>query len=280
MTAAISRRDQLLGRLFELTRLETPLPCLCARAIHSHKVKAFDATGPLIALPLQGRKRALEAGKWISTDPGELFLVPGARRVDMENIPDAQSGEYVAVGITISENVLEAARQIIPDHPHAPPGPMASVPLDDLVESLLTWCEAMHRGQFTLACHAMLGVVLRLYEMGYQGLLTRPPERLADRIRAMVAEQPAREWASGDLEDAVGMSGATLRRHLAAEGTTLRDIIANARLAHALQLLYSTRLPVKSIAQRVGYASASSFTKRFTERYGVEPSRIGSLGSP
>ena len=63
---------------------------------------------------------------------------------------------------------------------------------------------------------------------------------------------------------------------LAAAGTSLRDIIASARLAQALTLLISTRLPVKSVAQRVGYASAASFSKRFTERYGVEPSRVSS----
>ncbi|WP_219340960.1 hypothetical protein [Sphaerotilus sulfidivorans] len=33
------------------------------------------------------------------------------------------------------------------------------------------------------------------------------------------------------------------------------------------------------MAQRVGYRSVSSFVRRFGERYGVEPSRIG-LGAP
>ncbi|NZD47207.1 AraC family transcriptional regulator [Sphaerotilus sulfidivorans] len=46
-----------------------------------------------------------------------------------------------------------------------------------------------------------------------------------------------------------------------------------------MQLLYTTRLPVKTVAQRVGYRSVSSFVRRFGERYGVEPSRIG-LGAP
>jgi len=70
------------------------------------------------------------------------------------------------------------------------------------------------------------------------------------------------------------MSGATLRRRLAAEGTSLRDVIAEARLSQAFSLLSTTNLPVKTVALRVGYNSASTFSRRFSERYGVEPSRL------
>jgi len=111
--------------------------------------------------------------------------------------------------------------------------------------------------------------------MGHHSLLEPPAPTLGGRIRSMVAENPGREWSSLDLELSLGMSGATIRRHLAAEGASLRKIIVEARLARALELLYTTRLPVKTVAQRVGYASASSFVKRFSERYGTEPSRIG-----
>jgi transcriptional regulator GlxA family with amidase domain len=59
---------------------------------------------------------------------------------------------------------------------------------------------------------------------------------------------------------------------------SLRQLIGNARLSHGLSLLLTTRLPVKSVAVRVGYASVSTFVKRFRERYGVEPSRVGGVG--
>jgi AraC-like DNA-binding protein len=91
----------------------------------------------------------------------------------------------------------------------------------------------------------------------------------------MVAADPERDWSSAELESALALSGATLRRHLAAEGRSLRQVVAEARLSHGLTLLLSTRLPVKSVAARVGYTSASAFIKRFRERYGVEPSRVG-----
>ena len=69
-----------------------------------------------------------------------------------------------------------------------------------------------------------------------------------------------------------GLSGPTLRRRLAGESTSLRAVIADARIAEALRLLMTSRLPVKAVAARVGYSSVASFSRQFTERYGTEPS--------
>ena len=91
----------------------------------------------------------------------------------------------------------------------------------------------------------------------------------------MVAQAPARGWQSADFEQALAMSGATLRRRLADEGTPLREAIAQSRLACALELLYTTRSPVETVAHRVGYQSVESFARRFRERYGLEATAIG-----
>ncbi|MNU07223.1 Helix-turn-helix domain protein [compost metagenome] len=55
----------------------------------------------------------------------------------------------------------------------------------------------------------------------------------------------------------------------------MRELIIDARLAHAMQLLYTTRLPLKTVAARAGYRSLSSFNKRFNARYGLDPAAIG-----
>jgi methylphosphotriester-DNA--protein-cysteine methyltransferase len=72
-----------------------------------------------------------------------------------------------------------------------------------------------------------------------------------------------------------GDSGATLRRRLASEQLSVRELIADARLAYAMQLLYTTRLPLKTVAARVGYRSLGSFNRRFAARYGLDPAEIG-----
>jgi transcriptional regulator GlxA family with amidase domain len=61
---------------------------------------------------------------------------------------------------------------------------------------------------------------------------------------------------------------------MASESTTLRTVIADARISEALRMLMASRLPIKSIAARVGYNSVASFSRRFAERYGTEPAQF------
>jgi AraC-like DNA-binding protein len=205
--------------------------------------------------------------------------VPHATSCDIENIPDPVAGYYTAVGIPLEEHVLNAARQLV-RNPAAIRGEdgISCVPMSPHLSDLESWLDALIRGDLVRACYSVVGIVLRLYAEGHRTLLYAPVQALSVRIRKMVESDPTREWASADLEVTLGLSGATLRRHLAAEGLSLRQIIADARLSHALTLLLTTKLPVKSVAARVGYASVSTFGKRFHERYGVEPSAVGGIG--
>jgi AraC-like DNA-binding protein len=54
-------------------------------------------------------------------------------------------------------------------------------------------------------------------------------------------------------------------------GVAPHAYLANARLDRAAQLLETTRLPVMSIAHRVGWRSPSHFAVRFRRRFGVPP---------
>lgn len=269
--------QRLLERLARLVREDAPLPCTCVCALRAHMLHAVNIDTGLLALPLTGHKRVREGERWIALQPGDIFLVPNPRVLDIENTPDAASGEYLAIGIELHDNVLEAARRLLATHTVTERGSIAAVPVDDHLSALERWLDASLAGDAAMAQHAVLGLVLQLHAEGHHGLLAQPQPGLAERIRAMVAADPAREWTSLEIELALGMSGATLRRRLASEGSTLRAIIADARLAKGLALLLTTRLPVKAVAPRVGYASVSSFVKRFSERYGVEPSRVGSM---
>lgn len=277
MNAEPSPGHLLLARLHELASQESNWSCLCVRAVHAHHIKAVDVPGPMLVIPLRGIKRCREGGDWLRIEPGQVLLVPGTRRLDVENIPDDATGDYSALTISIEPATLAAARQLLHGRAFGEPGPVARIALDDLALALLHWAEALQSGETVFACHAMAGVVLRLHALGFGSLLAPVTPSLADHIRAMVVADPARDWNSSDIEQALGLSGATLRRQLAASGTSLRELITGARLAQALTLLQSTRLPVKSVAMRVGYASTASFSKRFAERYGVEPSRVSSL---
>ena len=133
----------------------------------------------------------------------------------------------------------------------------------------------MREGCAAQARLALTGLLLALCRAGHAGVLVPPLSSLAAQLRALVAERPERPWQSRDFEAALNLSGATLRRRLQAERTSVRTLVAEARLARALELLYATRWPVKTVAARVGYRSVASFARRFTARYGLEPGQIG-----
>ncbi len=95
--------------------------------------------------------------------------------------------------------------------------------------------------------------------------------RLARAVLA-VLDRPADPHSVGSLADIAGMSRASFAEHFAAafqQGPI--DFVQKVRLRIAARLLATTDLPLKTIAQTIGYASHPSFTRAFSRAYGVEP---------
>lgn len=265
----------LVGLLLELVRSSHPLPCDCLRAMEAHRVRNYELESGLLAIPLLGRSRITDGPKTIDVEPGQILIVPNARAIDWEQFPDDQAGEYVAIGIHLDQSLLESAQKLLQETVAADPGQISVEPLSLLIQPLLRWTDVMAQGKRALSLHAIVEVIVRLHEVGHLGLLRIPRPSLASQIRKLVVGDPGRDWLSEDFEDRLGISGPTLRRRLAAEGTSLRAVLVDARVGQALHLLLTTRLPVKTIAAKVGYDSATTFSKRFTERYSLDPANVG-----
>ena len=69
------------------------------------------------------------------------------------------------------------------------------------------------------------------------------------------------------------VSGRTLQRELAAEGTTYSAIVEHWRLINAIDLLSSTTIPIVDIAQRLGYSDVANFNRAFTRWCNATPGR-------
>ena len=69
------------------------------------------------------------------------------------------------------------------------------------------------------------------------------------------------------------VSGRTLQRELAAEGTTYSGIVEHWRLLNAIDLLTSTTIPITEIAQRLGYSDVANFNRAFTRWCNCSPGR-------
>src|SRR5690606_35063554 len=227
------------------------------------------------AILLQGRKQVRTAQQSMEFVPGDLFLITHRCRIDVVNIPDPDSGLYHSAIVPMCAEVLAAAR-VLWNGPLPEPGEtLARLPLAEHGLALLQWRQALEAGDYTEARLALASLTVAFCRRGHGSLLIPPEPRLGDRIRDMIAAQPERDWQSRDFEDHLGISGATLRRRLAGDQLSVRGLIIDARLAHAMQLLYTTRLPLKTVAARAGYRSLSSFNKRFNARYGLDPAAIG-----
>lgn len=69
----------------------------------------------------------------------------------------------------------------------------------------------------------------------------------------------------------VSASPATLKRYLAASGITYRELLDRLRFDEACQMLQKTEMPIKEIAQELGYSGTNNFTRSFRRMTGVTP---------
>jgi len=95
--------------------------------------------------------------------------------------------------------------------------------------------------------------------------------RLANVVEAIL-DQPGHSYTLESLADIASMSRATFIRHFEKSfKRTPMDYLRDVRLRRAAQLLQVSRLPVDSVAGKVGYASRSHFSRAFQEQFGVSP---------
>jgi AraC family transcriptional regulator, regulatory protein of adaptative response / methylphosphotriester-DNA alkyltransferase methyltransferase len=91
------------------------------------------------------------------------------------------------------------------------------------------------------------------------------------------AEIVEREFARALELDDVARRLATSRRQLQRSfaeigGTSFRTYVARVRMDKALELLKEGRLPVREVANSVGYRQPAQFAKTFRRHHGAPPS--------
>lgn len=275
MSDPVDTTTSLLATLGSLADCQRADGYACITARREHGASSVEIPQPQFAILLQGRKQVRTAQQSLEFAPGDLFLITRRCRIDVVNIPDPHSGLYLSAIVPMCAEALTAARALWNEPLPEAGDALARLPLAEHGATLLQWRQALEHGHYTEARLALASLAVAFCRRGHGSLLVPPEPSLGDRIRDLIAAQPERDWQSRDFEAQLGLSGATLRRRLASEHSSVRELITDARLAHAMGLLYTTRLPLKTVAARVGYRSLGSFNKRFAERYGLEPAAIG-----
>ena len=81
-----------------------------------------------------------------------------------------------------------------------------------------------------------------------------------------------------DVADELDIHPRTLRRRLAAEGTSFQALLTEARSTLAVDLLRNVGLTVEEVSTRLGYTEVSTFSHAFKRWYGVAPSAYSRRG--
>ena len=217
-----------------------------------------------VILRVESGRKVIRAARLCEVPAGALTLVPAHLALDVENHP-APDAPYRATGLLIGQGVQAPTGTATAEH-SADPRALAAF------DRALDLCRRPAVPQ-AIRDHAVLEVLIWLDSLGL--CLPPPaPPTLAARVRALAAADLARDWLAADLARQLGLAEATLRRHLAAEGTSLTALLTDLRMNRALGLLQASALSVQQIAHAVGYASASRFALRFRARFGLPPRAI------
>ena len=108
--------------------------------------------------------------------------------------------------------------------------------------------------------------------------MDRHENQLTERVASLVRKNFAASSAAA-VARALNVSDRTLRRHLAAEGSSFQEILSAQRFAMAAQLLTSSGSSVQDIAARLGYSDASNFGHAFRQWSGMSPRQYRQHGS-
>jgi AraC-like DNA-binding protein len=101
---------------------------------------------------------------------------------------------------------------------------------------------------------------------------------LSGKVRDILLCQRPMSMDMELVADALCMTSRTMRRKLAAENTSFRQLVDEIRLSLAEEMLTGTRLSVEQIAERLNYADASSFSQAFKRMSGHTPGMLRKQG--
>jgi len=245
---------------------------------NGRRLRRVSIDTPTLIVVRQGAKTIYGNGIELRIQAGEAIAFAPGPAWDMVNEP-GEGGFYHSDCVAI-------APELLTDFPLAPPGQavppairgalrLGPLPAEFADAFGRAWNGLGDRRQVpeAIARQRVQEVLVWLRLHGGVFTLDWRKETVA-RVRGILAGKPDRRWQSAEVARRMGMSEATLRRHLAAAGVSFSGLLIDVRMSVALTLLQATGMSILEIATTIGYASPSRFAVRFRQRFGQAPSEL------
>ncbi|WP_426162844.1 helix-turn-helix transcriptional regulator [Pseudoduganella sp. R-34] len=244
------------------------LPFSVYSSVKEQKIVNVPIIRPMLICVLDGSKRLGSKGE-IVCPRGSFIVLSNHPSINMRNIPG--DGEYLALIVEFEHDDFDClppkAARTVP-FVQGEIGPVFEKTLQQFVE----WAAFAPQAIWAARRREILQLI---YHLGHvQVSAVMEPPSLSHRLHSMICVEFGIEMGADVLASRLALSESTLRRKLAAEGTTLQAIKDRARLGHGLHLVQTTFEPIGRVAERCGYQSQSRFTDKFKQFFGITPSEL------
>ncbi|MFZ4835091.1 helix-turn-helix transcriptional regulator [Rouxiella sp. Mn2063] len=245
-----------------------------------HQVRGFRFFEASLLRIKSGRLQAEdEQGSSVTLESRDrIMLIAQNTQVNVSKTPDAENGYFQSLYLSFSSDLIAAFYR-----EHAPMlaalSPLSrfkTLVLDEELQDTLDYCLRGLEGESpstALQQHRLQGVLIALAERGIV-FMPHTGETISTRLTTLLASTPEFAWTAADASQQLAMSEATLRRRLAEEQTSFRELLQDVRMHHAMALLQTTRWSLTQIADACGYRASSRFSLRFKQRFGCSPADI------
>lgn len=177
----------------------------------------------------------------------------------------------------------DACQRLFGTVPQGPASWYLPSALRDLVHSILD-CRARPEAQRVLRGARCIDLLCRAFDEiadnrlvpmdGCPVLNELDAARIA-AARRLIDERWQEKLTLGSIARACGINRDKLSRGFRSiYNSTVADALSEQRLSGARRLLLATDLPVATIGYRCGYLNNASFTRAFSRKYGVSPSKL------
>lgn len=231
-----------------------------------HRVLIY---APTLIWVTQGSKQLWWRERRLSFDKERWLLIPAGHQLTFVNQPE--QGKFRSHVITLltpppEEWLAESA----PSHGDLDEPAVKVTPGLTFCFELISTMAERGLSEATQA-ELLRGFYAELRAANALGLLfPASTMTLAERLARYLAVEPGIDHTLEAVAPHFAMSRASMVRKLAAEGRSFRQLLAQVRMGHALNLLQQSLTPLE-VALACGYDSPSRFAARFKQAFGLTP---------